>query len=278
MAIEYKCGKDTIEKVLKKMKNHRIISEKAEFNHSAEKQLRMEVTYRDLDFLQRLGRIDEVKTVNTILELLKSKGFISETASYNKELFEQFRKDIKLKFKVPWTSITPVMERLLYMLSSVKKPEIIFAAGIYCGNTLAWNVGPGFGKYQSYIFNKAFGIEIEQQSIEIAKSNFKKLQNSDNIELICDDALKIAERLDENIDYIYLDADCEKTGKRIYLDILKILYPKLKKDGWVLAHDSTEWCFEEDLREYKAFVRNKTNFNESFCFDIDSYGLELSIK
>jgi len=278
MSFEFKCSKGTVDTVLQKMKKNKIISPDAEFHYSSPNDLRKEVRYRDLDFLQRLGRINEVETTDSILELLINKGFVDKSSNYNRDAFEIYRIMIKDNFEVPWTSVTPVMERLLYLLSSARKPEMIFAAGIYCGNTFAWNVGPGFGKNKTYTFKKAIGIEIDQGAIEIAQTNYSKLKNVEQVELICADALKIADEIDEEIDYLYLDADCEKIGKRIYLEILKALYPKLTKSGWVLAHDITEWCFLDDLREYKDFVRDKSNFSESICFDIDSYGLELSIK
>lgn len=278
MALIYQCDNSVIEQVLKKMKKHGVVAQDAGFNKAAADQLRQEVTYRDLDFLLRLARTKEVEIVDSIYKFLKLNKLIEEDKYYDKGLFTKFRKEVHDKFKVPWTSLTPVMERLLFMLASVKAPKNVFAAGIFCGNTLIWNAAPVMLRSDSDGFTRILGVDIDETAIDLAKSNFNSLNIKNSVELLCEDALISAAKINYELDYIYLDADSMERGKKIYLDILKILHPKLKKNGWVLAHDTTEWCFEKDFRDYKAFVRNKANFKESVSFDIDPYGLELSIK
>lgn len=50
------------------------------------------------------------------------------------------------------------------------------------------------------------------------------------------------------------------------------------EQGGVLAHDTMVPPFAEQLEEYLAYVRNGDNFEESASFDVDPYGLELSIR
>jgi len=278
MTLTYRCSSSIIDQIVNKMKKHSIVAQDALFNEAAPDQLRKEITYRDLDFLLRLGRTAEIETVDSIAEFLKIKDLVHSDRSYNKELFLKLRKEVKTKFNVPWTSISPVMERLLFMLSSFKKPKYIFAAGIFCGNTLIWNAAPGLMESSDNPDTKILAVDIDKKAIELAENNFNSLDFNAGVNLVCEDALIAAEKIDHKLDYVYLDADCKERGKKIYLDILKILYPKIKKNGWVLAHDTTEWCFQEDFIKYKTFVRNKNNFTESVSFDIDPYGLELSIK
>jgi hypothetical protein len=64
----------------------------------------------------------------------------------------------------------------------------------------------------------------------------------------------------------------------LYLPLLKQIYDKIPKSGWVMAHDATRFSIQDDLRDYLNFVRDKANFRESITFDIDAYRLELSIK
>lgn len=278
MALIFQSDNSIKERVLNKMKKHGIIAQDAALNNSAPDQLRKEVTYRDLDFLLRLARTDEIENVDSILEFLKINELVANKQTYDKHKFNNIRKEIHAKFEVPWTSITPVMERLLFMLSSVKAPKSMFAAGIFCGNTFIWNAVPAMlrGKFDSLI--KLIGVDIDKKAIDLANKNFNSLDLTNTAEIICEDALLSAEKIDYQLDYVYLDADSRERGKKIYLDILNILYPKIKNNGWVLAHDTTEWCFKSDFKDYKAFVRDKTNFSESISFDIDPYGLELSIK
>jgi predicted O-methyltransferase YrrM len=182
------------------------------------------------------------------------------------------------KFNIPASSITPIMARLLYMLSSIKNPEMLISVGISCGNTFVWNAGPFISSKISSSKSKIIGIDIDSESIKIAKENFSNFKGCENIELITEDALNTIDRLDFKIDYLYLDADNMDIGKGLYLQLLLKTYPKLNKGAWVLAHDATFYYFKDQLKEYLEYVRNKEYFSESICFDVDPYGLELSIK
>jgi hypothetical protein len=64
----------------------------------------------------------------------------------------------------------------------------------------------------------------------------------------------------------------------LYLELLKKLYGKVEEGGWVLAHDTVVPPFAGQLEAYLAYVRDGANFKESISFDVDAYGLELSIK
>ena len=78
---------------------------------------------------------------------------------------------------MPATAITPVMERLLYALSSIKRPQSFIAIGIYCGNTLVWSAGSSCGKGEIYGSKRIYGIDIDKKSIKLAIANFSKLKN-----------------------------------------------------------------------------------------------------
>jgi len=45
-----------------------------------------------------------------------------------------------------------------------------------------------------------------------------------------------------------------------------------------LAHDIVVPPFAKEFDEYLRYVRNKENFGESILFDVDAFGLELSVK
>jgi hypothetical protein len=61
------------------------------------------------------------------------------------------------------------------------------------------------------------------------------------------------------------------------LELLKRLYEKVEEGGWVLAHDIVVPPFARQLEEYLAFVRGGEHFSESILFDVDAFGLELSV-
>ncbi|MGD9100322.1 MAG: class I SAM-dependent methyltransferase [Anaerolineae bacterium] len=277
MALIYTCENQVIEMALDRLKDDGLVSREAFFNYDAPHNLRREVAYRDFDFLSRLCRVGEVESVRSILAWLKREGVVPESATYNEGAFEALRREVK-KFTFPGTSITPVMERLLYALSWVRRPRRVIGIGTYCGNALVWCVGASCGPGRVYEAQKVYGIDIDARGTEQARENLGKLAHTEHIELITEDGLEAVERLEGPFDYVFLDAESKELGKSVYLELLKRLYGKVEKGGWVLAHDTAVPPFAGQLEGYLAFVRDGENFKESIAFDVDPFGLELSVK
>jgi len=123
-----------------------------------------------------------------------------------------------------------------------------------------------------------YGIDIDAEATESAQGNFRQLAHSDHVELMAEDGLEAVGRLVGSFDYAYLDVESKDLGKGLYLELLKRLYGKVEEGGWVLAHDTTVPPFAGQLKEYLAFVRDGENFRQSISFDVDPFGLELSVK
>jgi predicted O-methyltransferase YrrM len=278
MALIYTCETQVIEMALERLKEDGLVSKDAYFNYDASQNLRREVAYRDFDFLSRLSRIAEFETVRSILAWLKQEGIVPEGTTYDEKAFDELRREVKEKFAIPGTSITTVMERLLYMLSSVRRPRRAIGLGTYCGYALVWVIGSSCGQERVYDAEKVYGIDIDEEVTERARRNFGNLAHTDHIELITEDGLKAVERMKGPFDYVYLDVESKKLGKGMYLELLKRLYGKIQEGGWVLAHDTAVPPFAEQLEEYLAYVRDGKNFRESISFDVDPFGLELSVK
>ena len=274
----YTCESAVIEKALDRLKEDGLVSKEAYFNHNAAKGLRREVAYRDFDFLTRLSRTAEVETVSSILAWLRGKGIFPDQLQYDENCFNALRKEVKENFTIPGTSITPVMERLLYMLSSVKRPQRVIGIGTYCGYAFVWAVGSSCGQEREYASRKVYGIDIDEDVTDKARSNFSKLAHTEHIELIAEDGLNAVDRLEGPFDYVYLDIDSKELGKGLYLELLKRLYSKIPQGGWILAHDTVAPPFADQLEGYLAYVRDAQTFSESISFDVDPFGLELTIK
>ena len=150
--------------------------------------------------------------------------------------------------------------------------------GTYCGNALVWAVGSSCGRGKVFEAEKVYGIDIDAEATDRARRNFGKLKFAGHIELLAEDGLKAVESLEGLFDYVYLDVDSKELGKGLYLELLKRLYRLVAEGGWVLAHDIVVPPFADQFTENLAFVRNRENFKESILFDVDAYGLELSIK
>lgn len=281
MAFVFRPDKEIIEETLKTLKEHgNHVAPDARFNHDAPGGLRKEVAFRDEDFLNHLSTTKDERIVDSILEMLKGKALVPPDAFYSKEAYERLVKLAREKWVFPWTTFTKVMRRLFYMLSSVKQPRTIAGIGIFYGYTLAWSAAPSCGKDKVYSADKVYGIDINPEAIDGACKNFATLDGAEHVELIAEDGIVFAERLEGLVDFLHLDADDARIGKRLYLELLKKLYSKLSPGAWVLAHDVTDpgFCKAGDFTDYIDFVRDPRFFSESILFDIDNYGLELSIK
>jgi len=268
----------SIESALLRLKRKGFVAEDAYFNAEEPLKLATEVRYRDFHFLYYLGQYAELEISEAVLALLKVIGVIEPSSNYSSENFEKLRQEVRSCFEIPDTAFSPVMERLLYLLASVKRPRRILGIGIFCGNTLVWTAGASCNGGKVYQADKIYGIDIDVQAIAVARQNFSRLSECAHVELVAEDGRMTVGRLEGPFDYIYLDADSHENGKGIYLQMLQALYPKLNKGCWVLAHDTTLPGFRGQLEAYLAFVRDRDKFSESISFDVDLFGLELTIK
>ncbi len=278
MSIVFHPPEPAIDAAVGKLKDDGLVHPDASFNEAAEGGLRKEVTYRDYQFAYRLGRTPaEVETVDAALELLRSRGLVPRSADYDRAAFERFRPIVKDGFEGTWTSLSPTMERLIYMLASVRRPCRSIELGSFWGYTLAWFAGPAVGRDRAYAADAIYGVDIDADMTERARENFGKLTNCEAVELIAEDARTAVARLDGPFDFVYIEAKSEEK-EGLYLELLRIIHDKLEDGAWVMAHDCLDWTFQREIADYLAFVRSPSNFSESICFDIDHCGMELSIR
>jgi predicted O-methyltransferase YrrM len=250
----------------------------AEYNSDAAGFLRREVAYYDRDLMYRLGRTEaEEEIVDSALAMLKEHGLAAPGAAYDKEAFARHRADIRGKFEGTWTSLSPTMERLMYMLTSVRRPAHLIEFGSFWGYTLAWFAGPCVGPHAAYGAERIIGIDIDARMTAKAVANFRKLGDPDNVELIAEDARTALERMNGPFDSVYIEAKSDEM-EGLYLSLLKQVYDRLAPGAWVMAHDNLDWTFREEMAEYLPYVRGRERFSQSVSFEIDSCGLELSIR
>ena len=279
MALTYQVPQSVIDDVVVSMKASSLIHPEAAFNSKAEDGLRSEVTYRDLDFLDRIaGKEYEERIVDSAIGYLKQMGLIDDTANYDKQSFLEFREYISETFtQRSWTTITPVMERTFYMLTSVKKPKTMIELGCFWGNTLAWFAGPCLGPKPHFEPHAIYGIDVDENAIKMARDNFSHIAKPSCLEIICEDGRQTLKRLDGPFDFAYIEARVRGEDD-LYFPLIKQMYDKLSKGAWIMAHDATLYRRKAAIKDYLSFVRDKNHFSESISFDIDPYGLELTIK
>lgn len=278
MSLTFRAPQRAIDLAIRRLKDEGMVQPGAEFNPDAPGDLRSEVTYYDRDFMYRLGRIEaEEEIVDSALAMLKEHGLIDGEAAYDKEAFARHRADVREKFEGTWTSLSPAMERLMYMLTSMKRPMHLIEFGSFWGYTLAWFAGPCVGPHAVYRARRVIGIDIDAGMTAKAEANFRRLGQSENVRLIAEDARTALERIEGEFDFVYIEAKSDEMDG-LYLSLLKQVYDRLAPGAWVIAHDNLDWSFAEEMAEYLPYVRDPARFSESVSFEIDSCGLELSIR
>ena len=281
MSIVFRAPRRAIDLAIDRLKQDGIVHPDAQFNPDATGDLRQEIAYYDRDFLGRLGRTSaEADIVDAALNMLKEHGLVDSSSGYDSAAFDRYRSAVKASFSGSWTSLSPTMERLLYMLTSVRRPRHLLELGSFWGYTLAWFAGPCVGSNRAYTPQRVLGIDIDVAMTEQARRNFAKLGDAGIVRLIAGDAREVLVDLPGPFDFVYIEAkDDESDGPQgLYLKLLQQVYDRLSPGGWVIAHDSLDWTFAEEMAEYLPYVQDGSRFSESVAFEVDTCGLELSIK
>jgi predicted O-methyltransferase YrrM len=263
-----------------RMKEHGNVAPNASFNPDAKDGLRTEVAYHDEDFLWFLanpGPDLEVAIVDSAIAHLVDRGLVSRGTTVDHDRFQTWRATVKPAFSGSWTSFTPVMERLFYALTQVRRPGRLVEFGCFWGNTLAWFAGPALGADRAYRAESIIGVDIEGEMIDRARANFESIGAGGDVELVAADARVIAPSMTEPIDFLYLEAK-EEGEPSIYLELLEAVYDLLPDGAWVIAHDIYDKDAIPELHDYLAWVRDPSHFSASIAIDVDDCGAELSVK
>ncbi|MBT3267496.1 hypothetical protein HN371_10105 [Candidatus Poribacteria bacterium] len=216
----------------------------------------------------------EVVAVDRILATLCEEGVIDHT-SYDHAKMLAHREAVRDRFEMPWTAITPRMQRALYAINAIAQPRNMIAAGVFCGNTFISNAGAGVGPGASYVAENLIGVEIRPEEAERAERNVRTIDPTGVARVVAADAIDVVRDFDGAIDLLYLDADGDAgRGKGIYLEILEACLDKLSPGAVVLAHNSENQA--ERLGAYLTFVRDPANFRGSVNIVVDIEGLEAS--
>ncbi len=102
----------------------------------------------------------EIAVVSKALEALVAAGILPH-ADYDHDKLLEHRQAVAERFEIPWTAITPRMQRLLYAINAIKQPQVMIAAGVFCGNTFISNAGAAVGPGACYEAKDLVGVEIK---------------------------------------------------------------------------------------------------------------------
>ena len=218
---------------------------------------------------------DEIDVIDRSLDALVGLGLLPH-AHYDRARFAAHRRAVRERFDIPWTAISPRMQRLLYAINAIAAPSVMVAVGIFCGNTFISNAGAAIGPGAVYEADRLVGLEIRPAEADRARRNVATLDhNGVTVDILGVDGGPWLAGFQGTIDLLYLDADGPAgRGKSIYLDLLESGLHALKSGSLVLAHNAVNAA--RQLSDYLDFVRTSERFVESATMVVDDQGLEVS--
>lgn len=230
--------------------------------------------HRQIEPLER-----EKAVVDRAVQMLAQVGVLPHT-DYDEARLLAHRAAVRQQFEIPWTAISPRMQRLMYAINAIAKPQVMVAVGIFCGNTFISNAGAAVGPGACYAARWLVGLEINVREAERARRNVARLDDGQRpfpVEILGEDGLPWLRALSEPLDLLYLDADGPAgRGKSIYLDLLRAAWHVLSPGSLVLAHNSVNDA--HTLADYLTFVRDPAHFRASVNLIVDDQGLEVSMR
>jgi len=219
---------------------------------------------------------EEMAVVGEALGVLHEARVLPHTR-YDHQKMLAHRRAVRELFDIPWTAITPRMQRLLYGINAVVQPEHMLAAGVFCGFTFISNAGAAVGPGACYAAKNLIGVEIKPKEAARAERNVRRIDPTGVARVVAADAVDVVREFKQPIHLLYLDADgTDERGKGVYLDILEAGYDRMPQGAVVLAHNSANAT--ERLKHYLAFVRDPDHFRASVNVIFDIEGLEVSVR
>ena len=155
--------------------------------------------------------------------------YISAHIGPESALLRDIYRETNLKLLNPRMASGHIQGRLLKMLVTMIRPQMILEVGTFTGYaTLCMAEGlPEGGRIHT--------VEIDDELGDFILNGFRKSPYSDRIELHIGDALKVVPGLGLKFDMIFLDGE-----KREYPEYYSALLEYLKPGGYMIA-DNTLW-------------------------------------
>ncbi|OQY05924.1 MAG: methyltransferase [Bacteroidetes bacterium 4572_117] len=144
-------------------------------------------------------------------------------------LLAEINRETHAKVLMPRMLSGQLQGRILSMISNMLKPKLILEIGTYTGYS-ALCLAEGLSAD-----GKLHTIEINDELETFVLKYFEQSEYKNHLHLHIGDALEIIQKLPNNIDLVFIDAD-----KRIYLDYYHLIIDKLRPGGIILA-DNVLW-------------------------------------
>jgi predicted O-methyltransferase YrrM len=217
----------------------------------------LERLHRDAETADRqhvAARMAEFGAVGTTAEQVAGHFLAAERADY---------RSVYRRFVDSYLAVTPTYGRFLYALARACKATLIVEFGssmgisaIYLAAALRDNGG-----------GQLIGTELEPAKAARARANLEAAGLADLVDIRAGDALETLGRIDGGVDMLHLDG-----AFALYLQVLKLVEPRLKPSAVVLGENAFE-------PEYREHVRDPAKGYVSQSLPVDEgRGNEFSVK
>lgn len=211
--------------------------------------------------LQTINRIVDKRVNNTLNRLHKAASNQKWTMikGMSKAMFRPLQ---PVDMKDAYIAISKEQGEYIYNLLLEKKAKHIVEFGTSFGIS-----GLYLGAAARETGGKVITTELVPDKCKVAQQNFEEAGLQDFIELREGDAMETLKDVSDGIDFVLLDG-----WKDLYLPLMKMLEPKLKK-GAVIYTDNASFPGAQPFINY---IRSNPNY-QSTWMDSDQGGVDVSV-
>ena len=156
-------------------------------------------------------------------------NYAEEHSSTESDLLQELDRETQAKVLLPRMLSGKLQGRFLSFISKLHQPERVLEIGTYTGYS-ALCLAEGLKENGQLI-----SIDKNEELFPFAMSFIKRSKYSNQIKLLTGDAREEIDKLDEQFDLVFIDAD-----KHNYLNYYHQVFPKLKVGGLIIA-DNVLW-------------------------------------
>ncbi len=220
---------------------------------------------------------DEIAVIDRVLAELVGRGILPH-GDYDHAKMLAFRQFVREQYEVPWTAISPRMQRLIWAINAIHQPRTMVAVGIFCGHTYSCNAGAAVGPGACYEASRLIGIELDPQRADLARRNVTKLDPEGRVtQIVTDHGVTWLRDFGQPVDLLYLDPDgADADGNGLYLPMLDAVYERMPAGALVVAHNSVNWS--GPLRGFLKFVRDPRRMRAALNVQFDGEGLQIAAR
>lgn len=155
--------------------------------------------------------------------------YSAEHTSKESDLLYRLNRETNLKVLQPRMLSGHIQGRMLSMMTSMIRPQLVVEIGTYTGYS-ALCMAEGLKEN-----GKIITYEIDPEVAEFALDFIRNSKYKDQVEIHVGNAMELLDEVSEPIDLVFIDAD-----KSNYINYLEKVYPKLKIGGYIFA-DNVLW-------------------------------------